>query len=432
MNSSYTRLLGLGLGLSLTLLLSLNRAEAQSPQDTPPSVPVGAEDETASTEDVSSETIPSDDTNEASAETDTEDAPPSPEAASLPAEPSDAAVAESAASPTTDPPLVPALPATDEAPAPVAEPLIPPTVNAPEDRCIIIVDAAAFGIDPIVAGHVTNRMRSVGQSLGYRVIERNHVIAGAQQTNMPYPPSASHLWQLTAHLDCHRFAFAQIGYQANLYQFRLLVGSLDGTGPFESSALSPAPLLLGSVERELRLTLVSASEWNEEAHQESQRHMRSFVASQLALSAPPQPFLGRRFQLSLGTESAFGVGDEGFYNHLFSLRADYRLSAQSLLGIGLSYTNMTGRDGRVSNLLPFVQFEHRVRFQPHHSATMPLRVSAGYLPFNGPYIRLAIGANFEISETLELALDLLAPTFWILPDASAVSLNVGAEVIFRL
>ena len=306
------------------------------------------------------------------------------------------------------------------------------TAEPSADRCIVIVDGAAYGIDPIVAGHVTNRMRSVSASLGYRVLDRNDVIAGSQQTGMPYPPGPADLWRLTSYLDCHRFAFARIGATGRLYQYRILVGSLDNTGPFETLHTSPASNLLESVDQALRATLVPSTVWDADGARLIRREMRIQDEVRNAPAPAPEPFLGRRFQISLGSESAFGVSDDGFYNHLLAIRADYRINARSLIGVGLAYTNLKGRDGRVSNLLPTLQFEHRVRFQPHHTATMPLRFGVGYLPFNGPFLRFSLGTNFEISDTTEVGLDLLAPTLWILPDVTAVSLNVGAEVVFRL
>jgi hypothetical protein len=63
--------------------------------------------------------------------------------------------------------------------------------------------------------------------------------------------------------------------------------------------------------------------------------------------------------------------------------------------------------------------------------TIPLRAAVGYLPFNGPVIRLSAGLNYAISEHWEIGADILTPTFWILPDRTAVSLNIALEGTYR-
>ncbi len=63
---------------------------------------------------------------------------------------------------------------------------------------------------------------------------------------------------------------------------------------------------------------------------------------------------------------------------------------------------------------------------------MPIRAAIGYLPFNGPVLRLSAGINIPLSSRIELGFDILTPTFWFLPDQTVVSLNVAAELIYRL
>ena len=46
-------------------------------------------------------------------------------------------------------------------------------------------------------------------------------------------------------------------------------------------------------------------------------------------------------------------------------------------------------------------------------------------------IRLSAGLNYAISENWEIGADILTPTFWILPDRTAVSLNIALEGTYR-
>ena len=78
-----------------------------------------------------------------------------------------------------------------------------------------------------------------------------------------------------------------------------------------------------------------------------------------------------------------------------------------------------------------LQFENRIRISSDLDLTIPLRGAIGYLPFNGPVIRLAAGLNYAISPDFEIGIDLLTPTFWILPDRTAVSLDIALEGTLR-
>ena len=100
---------------------------------------------------------------------------------------------------------------------------------------------------------------------------------------------------------------------------------------------------------------------------------------------------------------------------------------------GFSSAVLRGKDGRAHNILTYLQIEDRVRISSASDITIPLRLGIGYLPFNGPVVRFSAGLNLPVSSRVELQLDVLAPTFWILPnEQTAVSLNPALELIVRL
>ena len=103
-----------------------------------------------------------------------------------------------------------------------------------------------------------------------------------------------------------------------------------------------------------------------------------------------------------------------------------------LLGGYVGYANLRGRDGRSDNILFYALVEDRIRLSPKVELFLPLRFAAGFLPYNGPYIQLAAGLNYALSDRFELGVDLLSPTFWFLPEGRAFSLNLALEVIARL
>ncbi|MDQ3037944.1 MAG: hypothetical protein M3Y87_36450, partial [Myxococcota bacterium] len=149
----------------------------------------------------------------------------------------------------------------------------------------------------------------------------------------------------------------------------------------------------------------------------------------IGVRLPDPPF--RRWQISIQTEAVIGTTQGSFYNHLAGVRLDFRVTRDLIFGAYLGYANLQGRNDRAHNLLLMIQGEQRIRLGPTIDLTIPLRVAVGYLPFNGPVIRLSAGLNYALSEDFEIGVDLVAPTFWILPDDFAVSLDIGLEATYR-
>ena len=139
-----------------------------------------------------------------------------------------------------------------------------------------------------------------------------------------------------------------------------------------------------------------------------------------------------RWHLVLQTEGAIGTSQDGFYNHLVGGRIDFRVSRAILFGVYFAYANLAGKDGRADNIYFSLMVEDRIRISSSSDISIPLRLSVGYLPYNGPVIRLSAGLNIPLSSRFQLGFDLLAPTFWILPERTAVSLNIAAEIILRI
>jgi len=312
------------------------------------------------------------------------------------------------------------------------------TPAAPE-LCLAIVDAAGYGVHPVVAEHMTTRMRTRGAQMGYRILPRSDTVAAARRVRMSYPPDAGDLWRAAFAADCHRIAFARVWARQGRYEYQLMVGSLDGSGPFVGQGAASAQELLEHLDTELQRRLPAPSDWDQTRYDALTSNVEmqpvAAAAAQAAPEPPPEPpppFVGRRFQLAFSSESAIGTSDDGFYNHLLGVRADYRLSPKVLLGAYMGYVNLNGRNSRVSNVLTYAQIETRIRFRARQSITLPIRFGFGYLPLNGPFIRMSAGLNFPISDRLELGVDLLAPTFWVLPSSTPISLNLSAEIILRI
>jgi hypothetical protein len=108
-----------------------------------------------------------------------------------------------------------------------------------------------------------------------------------------------------------------------------------------------------------------------------------------------------------------------------------RLRRDLILSLQLSYANLNGRNGRENNLLPMFVFEKRLRLGPL-DLSIPIKGSVGFLPFNGPVIRISAGVAYAFSERVEITADLLSPSFWFIDDDVFFSMNLSLGLIVRL
>ena len=337
-----------------------------------------------------------------------------------------------------------------DVPAPPRDVVAPP-VEAPapiENRLrLVAVDSATYGIDAVVGQFVDRTIRELGAEMGYELVPRAATVAAAQRLRMPYPPAPADLWRATYVARAHRGIFAKVWAHEGRYVTEVMVASVDGGGPFFARATSGNEDLGEAVTRLIRETLPLATQWDAAAAQQHAQGQAqpSRAPVMLPPMAAPQTRLRRlpavrrrstrptrRFDIALQTEAAFGVGSDFFYNHLFGARLGFRITTNSMLGLYVGYANLRGRDGRAGNMLMYLQYEQRLRPSGRSDISIPLRAAIGYVPFNGPFFRLAAGINIPLSSRVEIAFDILNPTFWILPNSTAVSFDVAAEMIFRL
>jgi hypothetical protein len=320
----------------------------------------------------------------------------------------------------------------------------------PSTMRVIVVESAPYGVDPVVGQHVTAEMRETAAAMGYDVVSPEDTVAAARSLPMPFPPSPADLWRVTYVARVQRGAFARVWANAGQYVIEVTVASLDGTGPFHARGTSTADGLHAEVERLVREALPPTERWDAAAAarlaqgtDEGSSGARSSDGAASGGSAPMwsmgeaprserRTVPSRRFDLAIQTEGAVGTSSDRVYNHLVGLRLGFRIRTQLLLGLYFGYVNLTGRDGRVSNMLALFQVENRIRFMAESDVTVPIRVGIGYLPYNGPVIRVAGGLNIPLGERVELGFDIVTPTFWFTQDETIVTLDVATEVIFRL
>jgi hypothetical protein len=124
---------------------------------------------------------------------------------------------------------------------------------------------------------------------------------------------------------------------------------------------------------------------------------------------------------------ALGMPSLNFVNELVGARFELGYTPRFSLGMSLAYANLKGKDGRASNVLPEASVAYRIPFGKG-AFGIPIRFSGGYLPSNGPTLRLSSGVDFTLGESIACELALLEPMVWVTRDRPELSLNLGAAV----
>ena len=148
-------------------------------------------------------------------------------------------------------------------------------------------------------------------------------------------------------------------------------------------------------------------------------------------AAAPEPATPGRLpmRLAVQTEGAIGVYPGDFYNQLAGVRLDLVFSPHVSFGGYLGYVNLKGKEGRASNLLAYAQIEYLAG--PANQVRIPFRFASGYMPRNGPVMRLSTGFAFPLTPTVDLFTEVLAPMIWLTSDQMVLSMDLAAELVFR-
>ncbi|HKY38458.1 MAG TPA: hypothetical protein VJN18_21090 [Polyangiaceae bacterium] len=107
---------------------------------------------------------------------------------------------------------------------------------------------------------------------------------------------------------------------------------------------------------------------------------------------------------------------------MVGVRLDYRFTQRFAFGGALSYANLKGKDDRVHNVLPEAVLEYRIPLSGEGFG-VPLRFATGFLPQNGPTLRVSAGLDFRLSDRLSLEAVPLEPMVWVNRERPEVSLN---------
>ncbi len=280
---------------------------------------------------------------------------------------------------------------------------------------IAVTDARAIGVHPASAASVTRELYATAARLGYATVPesatRRAVLAAGPRVLYP-----ADLLRIAEKTGAEHAIGAVVAAERGRYVVTLTLANADRTGPFFVTRTADAASLEATTEEMARVLLPAVP----------------FDAGERARerTAPVRPTSSLR--LALNTEAAFGVAQHPFENQIAGARLDYVFTEDASLGAFFGYANLQGKEGRVNNVLPYLQLEYRIHWSSTSPVRVPLRFAGGFLPKNGPYLRLAAGLAFPVGDTTRIGLDLIAPAIWVVENRVAASLNAGVEIGFDL
>ncbi len=368
-----------------------------------------------------------------------------------------------AVTPTPAQPAAPAQPAVTAQPA--AQPELPPpppgapveaqpatpsaTPAAQAGPRIAVVDAAPIGVDPAAATYVTNVLRASIGELGFAVIPTPELHDAARRIQLPFPVPPDGMIALERVLQAPVAATAEVRASQGLYVVRLRVRVAIEGQEREREVSATQFQLADAIRAALPALLVPPSPGAATAAQqppagpaEGPAPEGGGVAQGPANGNPDDPSQAqrrrrvrahpRRWEISAGPILVLGPGKDAFVNFLGMVRAAWFPTDRVGISASVSYANLNGHGGRVSNVLTTIGVETAVDLVPSSRIFIPLRAEVGYLPRNGPVFRLTAGVSFQLARRVRLEVDVLSPSLWVLAEGTPVSLDLGALVSFGL
>lgn len=334
-----------------------------------------------------------------------------------------------------------------QAPVDASDPL-PPTVSAPavpapvDAARVALLPVGHFGVDAIVPQRVGEAVANVLRELGYSFADPATVARAWAMLRPTDPPSAADVFRATQLASAGRGVHIRIGVEGGAYFMDLLVASADGSGPFRAHAVGGPNDFLQRCADAVRATMPTPAAFDAAAAEQYAAQARAMTPRAPTAAFAPATFTpryrtaapigGPRFGLTIQTESAFGRNTgTRFYNHLVGARLDVRLGRNVYVDGYVGYVNLDRGNQRASNMLFYVQLEDRLSFAATGRVQFPLRLAVGFMPLNGPFIRMAGGIRFPLGGQFEMGVDVVAPTIWWVPGGRHATYDLGLELTYR-
>ena len=315
---------------------------------------------------------------------------------------------------------------------------------------VLLLPVHTSGVDPVVARFVERGLRNGLESHGYTV--EPAVAEPTSQAGTAVPadqdravPSLRELWNLVHRRNADFALLAQVSALHGKYVVEVSVTCRDGSGPLVGRTEAGNAELQAEARKLIESVMKDPNPSPNPNPIPSPNPIPNPNPSPNPIPSPnqiqtptqtqtqtPTPIqTPDRFRLALHDEVVLGMDRDRFAGALLGARLDYLMGPSLYLGAYVGYANLPGYQGeRAHSALGYVQLEHRNRIGERIG--VPLRLGLGYLLRNGAVLRLSSGFSLQLTQRLQLVLDLIAPTFWVTPDTILFSLDLGVELGFVL
>lgn len=337
-------------------------------------------------------------------------------------------------------------PAAASAPAAAPPGAAPPSIAT--SGWIAVAPSTGASVSPGVLSAVTDALRRSAAGLGYGVVPDERATQALSRLARTSVDSPADLWRFMHAAQASLALVARVEPAAGYFFVRVQLANADGSGPFEESASASPDNLARVVEGLVPRLLPPAS--SHAAAAAAPAALAAGVAPPVPYPSPPTPPAGQAplpnapvaparmaepehglVRLTAQTETALGVYEGFFYTQLVGGRIDLRLKRRLSLGAYGAYANLKGRAGRVNSALVSGMLDYRFDLGSHDVVQLMTRGSVGYLVYNGAVLRAAGGFAFAVGEH-QIAVDLVAPTLWMVKNRPALSFDLALEVGFQL
>jgi hypothetical protein len=315
------------------------------------------------------------------------------------------------------------------------------TAQQPTPPTLLLIETHTIDVDPVVGRFVDRALQRGAQSAGYAVLPTDEGRKALRDMGAADPPSVVDLGRAAYRVHAERGVLAAVWATHGRYVVQVQVAHSDGSAPSQvrgdagsedleqqvgvllARVLAEAPAPPKTLETP-RAAPETAPVAPETAPVVKPQRARSSERAAATPNPRAEPIV---YRLALHDDVAFGIAKHSFLADVIGGRLDLRVDTGSWLGAHLGYADLPGRQGRAHSLLMYAQFEQRIPIAAG-PVGIPLRFDLGYLLRNGGFLRLSSGLAFALGKRVELVLDLLAPTFWITPDNTLFSLDLGFEL----
>lgn len=340
--------------------------------------------------------------------------------------------AASSASPSPAP-----FPVPGAAPTAPAVTTMPVAVN-PALPTIVLIDAFPSGVDPAAAAFVTEILRQTLTTAGHSIVPTALIYDAARRLALPFPPPPDGIGALLMTLQVPVAVTCEVrgggGYYQAMLRVRFASEPVERIRQIVATQWTLGDSLRQAVAEILAPTSADTTSpySNYSPPQYSNTPLPDMTGYTPTPPRRPSRLHRAPFELSIGGEFAIGPGTDSFWNFLAYGRAAWFPVDRFGVTASVGYANLRGRSNRVANALFMVGVETAIELLQRQHVYLPLRAEVGYLPFNGPVVRLTAALAVNVTRSLRLEFDLLSPTVWVLPGGAAVSMDLGAQVIVDL